>query len=86
MRKYYVQWSCFFDCKRYNSEIMSYAVLNAGGMHPRLISQYGWDNQPEVVAFDANPENLAKIEAGLKETFDTEWLIVKEVDWVINKN
>ena len=85
MRIYYIQWnSCFFDCKKYSAEIMSHAVLNLGGINPRFIPQYGLDN--EVVAFDANPLDLAKIEAGLKETFGTEWLTIAEVYWDIKNN
>ena len=84
MKTYYIKWSSCFDCKKYNAEIMSHAVLNAGGINPRFISQNGLDT--EVVAFDAHSENLAKIETGLKETFGTEWVTISEVDWNIKNN
>ena len=63
---------------------MSYAVLNVGGINPRFIPQYGLDN--EVVAFDANTLDLAKIESDLKEALGTEWLTIAEVDWDTKNN
>ncbi len=87
MRIYFIQWnSCYFDCKKYNAEIMSHAVLNAGGDNPRLIQQYGWDNMPDVIAFDADPENLDNIKTGIEVALGTEWIIITEVDWVIKNN
>lgn len=65
---------------------MSYVVLNAGGINPRLILQYGWHNMPEVLVFDATPQNLDKIKTGIEEALGTEWIIISEVDWDIKKN
>ncbi len=86
MKTFYIQWSSWFDCKKYDANIMSSAVLNAGGINQRLIPQYGWQNQPEVIAFDSHPEDLDKIETGLKEALGTEWVIIAEVDWDIKNN
>ena len=87
MRTYYIQWSSWFNCHKYDADLMSKAVVRAGGENLILTPLYGWDNNmPEVVAFNAHPENLDKIESGLKEALGTEWVIIKEVDWRMKNN
>ena len=85
MKTYFIYWSSWFDSHNYDSGKMIKAVLKADGKNPILASQYGWDNMPDVVVFETNPENLDNIQKELENFLGTEWIIINEVEWKIQK-
>lgn len=51
--EYYIKWSSIFDNtdNKYDIELFSDALKNAGATEVWTDNAYGWSNQPEVVLF-----------------------------------
>ena len=86
MKSYYITWSSwniYCDCKKFDAEILSHLVLEAGGENPIFLPQNKGENMPDFLVFNAAPDNLVNIQNALEIALGTEWIIISEVDWVL---
>lgn len=69
----------------YNVSNIKQAIKNAGGNNIRTSMLNGWSNQPDVVTFSANPNDVKEI--GTKASMElgdlaAKWgLIIFEKEW-----
>lgn len=85
MTRYYVQNSSIFNTMTYDVPAIKKAIKNAGGKNIRTSRYMGWRNQPDVVTFSAQSNDIFEIETkasaelgGLAATWG---LIIYEKDW-----
>ena len=83
MKRYYIAWSSWFDCNKYDIEKIKTALKKAGCKNIRTIYQFGCSNQPKVVAFSFDENQSVELlpKYQVQETLGTEWIIIKEKDW-----
>ncbi len=81
MKRFYVAWSSWFDTHEYNNEKIAEAVKESGGVRVMSAHAFGWSNQPKVVTFSANNDDLSAIKEAVGEATNTVWIIIQEKNW-----
>ncbi len=67
--KWYLARTTTFDTIKYDIPKLSKIIKTSGGKNVHTENQYGWNNQPEVIVFNAPKSIIPKIEANIyKET------------------
>lgn len=83
--RYYVDYSSIFNSMDYNVPKIKKAIENAGGKNIRTSMLHGWSNQPDVVTFSANSDDLKSINkkasTELGDLALTWGLILHEKNW-----
>ena len=83
--RYYLQYSSVFDNPNNNYDIDLFKIIikNNGGKNIRISNNYGWNNQPKVITFNADKNTLKKIKIGLNKlrVFKGWGCIIREKDW-----
>lgn len=80
---YYVAWSALFNhpSNKYDISLISKAVKDGGATRVRSGYAFGWSNQPKVVIFNANNDNLSAIKNSLEKALNTSHFIITVKDW-----
>lgn len=85
MDRFYVDYSSIFNNMPYNVPDIKQAIKNAGGKNVRTSRLNGWSNQPDVVTFSANIDDLRAIREEASAELGglaAKWgLITVEKDW-----
>lgn len=79
-KEYYVEDSSWFDTHSYNHKTITKAVKDGGGDKVHLENKFGWSNQPEVVVFSANENNIDQIKKAVQKAVGTDSIIIREKD------
>ncbi len=69
MQRYVLHRSAIFDDPKriYDYENISHIVKKYNGKYIRKVFEYGWKNQPKVIAFNSTSFSVKKILKELKE-------------------
>jgi hypothetical protein len=80
---YYVEWSAYFNdpTNKYDIDKIKEAIKKANGERIRTANQFGWSNQPKVVVFKTDEDNLKNIQKAVQDAIGTEHIIISNKDW-----
>jgi hypothetical protein len=79
--QYYVNWSSWFNAHKYDIEKIKEAAKKAGAERVRTGKQFGWSNQPDVVIFNSEGNNIKNIKNEIQKALDTQWIIISAKNW-----
>ena len=75
--EYFVPWGSWFNTPPYYEEDKILQIVEtSGGQNVHLEHEYGVDNQPMVVVFDADPSTAEDIGKALEIGLDNIWVLV----------
>jgi hypothetical protein len=88
MKRLYLAWSSIFDSpdNKYDAALFSRVLKEAGAREITIEPAYGWSNQPDVVTFDADVNQISRFVEKLSQVppfagHRTASPIIHEVTW-----